>query len=129
MLIHTTLTQSEVSKLPTPLFYACIRHERLKLEMGSHISIHYVHTHTQAYVHLARLERQRAEQEREREEAARKRKREEMKRIKRILEAAFDGDTQEIKAVLKEVGEEVTVECSFPYLVSVKGMHNGMHVV
>ena len=80
------------------------------------------HTHTQAYVHLARLERQRAEQEREREEAARKRKREEMKRIKRILEAAFDGDTQEIKAVLKEVGEEVTVECSFPYLVSVKGI-------
>ena len=68
----------------------------------------HTHTHTQAYVHLARLERQRAEQEREQEEAARKRKREEMKRIKRILEAAFDGDTQEIKAVLKEVGEKVT---------------------
>lgn len=66
--------------------------------------------HTQAYVHLARLERQRAEHEREREEAERKRKREEMKRIKRILEAAFDGDTQEIKAVLKEVRQEGT-EC------------------
>ena len=68
------------------------------------------HTRTQAYVHLARLERQRVEHEREREEAERKRKREEMKRIKRILEAAFDGDIQEIKAVLKEVGNKGT-EC------------------
>ena len=81
------------------------------------------HTRTQAYVHLARLERQRAEHEREREEAERKRKREEMKRIKRILEAAFDGDTQEIKAVLKEVRQEGTkcrtvdhVVCGFLHL-------------
>ena len=63
-----------------------------------------MHTHTlQAYVQLARLERERAECEREREEKERKRKREQMRRVKRMLEAAFDGDTQEINAVLKEV--------------------------
>lgn len=86
-----------------------------------------MHTNPQAYVHLARLERQRAEHEREREEAERKRKREEMKRIKRILEAAFDGDTQEIKAVLKEVRQEGT-ECRTVddvvcvHFISVKGI-------
>ena len=66
-----------------------------------------MHTHTlQAYVQLARLERERAEREREKEEAERKKKREQMQRVKRMLEAAFDGDTQEINTILKEVRKE-----------------------
>ena len=66
-----------------------------------------MHTHTlQAYVQLARLEHERAEREREKEEAERKKKREQMQRVERMLEAAFDGDTQEINTILKEVHKE-----------------------
>ena len=66
-----------------------------------------MHTHTlQAYVQLARLERERAEREHEKEEAERKKKREQMQRVERMLEAAFDGDTQEINTILKEVRKE-----------------------
>ena len=49
------------------------------------------------------MERERVEKERERQEEQRRKRKEEAQRVKRILEAAFDGDTQEIKAVLKEV--------------------------
>ena len=35
-----------------------------------------------------------------------KKKREHMQRVKRMLEAAFDGDTQEINTILKEVHKE-----------------------
>lgn len=52
---------------------------------------------------MARLEQERAEQQQKREEEARKRQREHARRIKRMLEAAFDGDTGEIKKLLKEV--------------------------
>ena len=66
-----------------------------------------MHAHAlQAYVQLARLERERAEREREKDEAERRKKREQMQRIKRMLEAAFDGDTQEINTVLKEVRKD-----------------------
>ena len=49
------------------------------------------------------MERERAEREYEREEAERRRRREHQKRVKRMLEAAFDGDCPEIKKVLQEV--------------------------
>ena len=49
------------------------------------------------------MEREKAEKERKKEEEERRRKREEQQRKKRILEAAFDGDIEEINKILQEV--------------------------
>lgn len=49
------------------------------------------------------MEREQAEQERKKEEEERRKRKEEAKRQSRILEAAFDGDNDEILAVLEEV--------------------------
>lgn len=49
------------------------------------------------------MEQEKAEQQRLKEEEERRRKREEKQRMKRMLEAAFDGDVEEMKLVLKEV--------------------------
>ena len=57
----------------------------------------------QAYVQLVNMEREKAEKERKKEEEERRRKREEQQRKKRILEAAFDGDIEEINKILQEV--------------------------
>ncbi len=54
-------------------------------------------------MHMARIERERAEEQHKRDEEALKRRKEHLRRIKRMLEAAFDGDTDEIKKLLKEV--------------------------
>ena len=56
---------------------------------------------------MAKLEQERAEKQRKREEEALRRKKEHLKRIKRMLEAAFDGDTEEIKKLLKEVSSMI----------------------
>ncbi len=52
---------------------------------------------------MVRLEQERAEAAYQREEEERRKKREQTKRIKKMLEAAFDGETMEIKALLSEV--------------------------
>ena len=49
------------------------------------------------------MEQEKAEKQRLKEEEERKRKREEKQRMKRMLEAAFDGDVEEMTLVLKEV--------------------------
>lgn len=49
------------------------------------------------------MEREEAERERKKEEDERRKRKEEAKRKSRILEAAFDGDNDEILAVLEEV--------------------------
>ena len=49
------------------------------------------------------MEQEKAEKERQQEEEERRRKREEAKRKKRMLEAAFEGDIEEIENILKEV--------------------------
>ena len=49
------------------------------------------------------MEREKDERERKQAEEERRKRKEELQRIKRILEASFDGDNDEIKAVLKEV--------------------------
>ena len=54
-------------------------------------------------MYMARLEKERAELAQKREEEARRRRREHLSRIKRMLESAFDGDTAEIRQLLKEV--------------------------
>ena len=51
------------------------------------------------------MEREQAELERKKEEEERKKRREEAKRQSRILEAAFDGDNDEILAALEEVSQ------------------------
>ena len=52
---------------------------------------------------MVKLERQRAEAEMMREAEERKKQKEQAQRITRMLEAAFDGDANEMKCVLEEV--------------------------
>ena len=52
---------------------------------------------------MVKLEQARAEKERQREEERRKREREEAKRVKGMLEAAFEGEDAKIKSILAEV--------------------------
>ena len=67
---------------------------------------------------MVRLEQERAEQQYKREEEERRRKREQAKRIKRMLEAAFDGETGEIKCLLSEVCYHISSNCSYAYYMS-----------
>lgn len=60
----------------------------------------------EAWLKLVQIEREEAEKERKKEEEERRKRKEETKRRTRILEAAFDGDNDEILAVLDEVYEE-----------------------
>ncbi|XP_054841200.1 IQ motif and ankyrin repeat domain-containing protein 1 [Eublepharis macularius] len=57
----------------------------------------------EAFVALVRREQEEAERERKKEEEAKQKQREEQQRKRRMLEAAFDGDVEEMKAVLQEV--------------------------
>jgi len=57
----------------------------------------------QAFVKMVQMEQEKAEKLRQKEEEERRRKREEKQRMKRMLEAAFDGDTDEMATILKEV--------------------------
>ena len=52
---------------------------------------------------MVEREREEEEKERQKEQEERKKKAQEMKWRKRLLEAAFDGDDEEIDAVLNEV--------------------------
>ncbi|XP_072458683.1 IQ motif and ankyrin repeat domain-containing protein 1 isoform X3 [Notamacropus eugenii] len=56
----------------------------------------------EAFLAMVKREQEVARREREKEEEQRRRKLEEQKRRKRMLEAAFEGDVEEMKAVLKE---------------------------
>ena len=57
----------------------------------------------QAWVQVIKMEREEQERQRQKEEDERRRKRESEKRIKRLLEAAFDGDNDEILTMFDEV--------------------------
>ncbi|XP_072432624.1 IQ motif and ankyrin repeat domain-containing protein 1-like isoform X3 [Chiloscyllium punctatum] len=59
----------------------------------------------EAFVALVKREQEAAAREREKEQKERKQKQEEQKRRTRMLEAAFDGDVDEMKALLKEVSD------------------------
>ena len=52
---------------------------------------------------MVKMEQEEAERRQQKEDEERRRKKEEQKRIKRMLEAAFDGDIDQMKEVLKEV--------------------------
>ncbi|XP_062374929.1 IQ motif and ankyrin repeat domain-containing protein 1-like isoform X2 [Sardina pilchardus] len=62
----------------------------------------------EAFVALVRREQEEAERERMKEEDERRQKKEEQRLRKRLLEAAFDGEEEEILAVLREVTERDT---------------------
>ncbi|XP_051015301.1 IQ motif and ankyrin repeat domain-containing protein 1 [Acomys russatus] len=64
----------------------------------------------EAYLALVRREQEEARRQREQEEAAERARREELQRRRRLLEAAFEGDLGEIRAVLKEVEQLLTRE-------------------
>ncbi|KAJ7338290.1 hypothetical protein JRQ81_011063 [Phrynocephalus forsythii] len=59
----------------------------------------------EAFVALVKREQEEAEREQKREEEEKRKQREEQKRRQRMLEAAFDGDVEEMKAILKEVAD------------------------
>ncbi|XP_055482623.1 IQ motif and ankyrin repeat domain-containing protein 1 [Psammomys obesus] len=64
----------------------------------------------EAYLALVRREQEEARRQREQEEAAERARREELQRRRRLLEAAFEGDLGEIRAVLQEVEQLLTRE-------------------
>ncbi len=61
----------------------------------------------QAFVQLVKMEQEEAERQYQKEQEERRRKAQEAKRKKRFLEAAFDGDNDELVAILKEVNISV----------------------
>ncbi|XP_078209087.1 IQ motif and ankyrin repeat domain-containing protein 1 isoform X2 [Callithrix jacchus] len=64
----------------------------------------------EAYLALVRREQEAARRRREQEAAAQRERREELQRRRRLLDAAFDGNLSEIRAVLKEVEQLLTRE-------------------
>ncbi|XP_069321990.1 IQ motif and ankyrin repeat domain-containing protein 1 [Eulemur rufifrons] len=64
----------------------------------------------EAFLVLVRREQEAARRQREQEEAARRERQEELQRRRRLLDAAFEGDLGEIRAVLKEVEQLLTRE-------------------
>ncbi|KAL5457168.1 hypothetical protein EMCRGX_G034412 [Ephydatia muelleri] len=88
------------------IFYRHYRSKKLKLELRKKEEEYnnlMEKLQREAYLEMVKLEQERAEKERQREEERRRREREEAKRVKRMLEAAFDGEDKEIGAVLDEV--------------------------
>lgn len=59
----------------------------------------------EAVLKVIKMEQEQAEKERKKEEAERRRRKEDNMRKKRMLEAAFDGDIDEMTTILKEVKE------------------------
>lgn len=59
----------------------------------------------EAFLHMVKMEQEEAERRQQKEDEERRRKKEEQKRIKRMLEAAFDGDLDQMKDILKEVSD------------------------
>jgi len=62
---------------------------------------------TQAYAKMVKTYQEELEKQRKKDEEERKRYREMVQRQKRMLEAAFDGNDDEILAILKEVNHAV----------------------
>ncbi|KAL8597862.1 hypothetical protein ACOMHN_061395 [Nucella lapillus] len=58
-----------------------------------------------AFVHLVKLQQEEAQRHQQKEDEERKRKVEARKRKKRMLDAAFEGDTDGMKQVLKEISD------------------------
>ena len=70
---------------------------------------HCYYSPPQACIAIAQQAQKEAEEQARKEMEERKRKAEEKKRVKRMLEAGFDGDLDEINAILKEVSNVISV--------------------
>ena len=53
---------------------------------------------------MVKLEQERAAQETKKAAEERRKRQEEARRVKKFLEAAFDGDNEELESLLEEVG-------------------------
>ena len=67
---------------------------------------------SQAYAKMVKTYQEELEKQRKKDEEERRRYREMVQRQKRMLEAAFDGNNDEILAILKEVNRVIKVICS-----------------
>ena len=67
----------------------------------------------EAFLHLVKLEREEAERQAERDGRERRRKKEILNRKKRMLEAAFEGETDEIKNVRNVIFMLTAVELRY----------------
>lgn len=72
---------------------------------------------TQACIAIAKQRQKEAEEEARKEAEERKRRAEEKKRIKRMLEAAFDGDVDEMKTILQEVHGDLFILIHIDFLM------------
>jgi len=66
----------------------------------------------EAWLDIVRREQEEENKRREKEDSERRRKAQEKKWIKTFLEAAFDGELQDLKKILKEVEENIRNICS-----------------
>ena len=64
---------------------------------------------TQAYAKMVKTYQEEMEKERKKDEEERRRYREMVQRQKRMLEAAFDGDNDEILAIFREVNHTIII--------------------
>jgi len=90
---------------------------------------------TQAYEKMVKTYQEELEKQRKKDEEERKRYREMVQRQKRMLEAAFGGDNDEILAILKEVNHAfialhyivqflTVIECLFANMVEIYFCYN-----
>ena len=63
----------------------------------------------QAFLHMVRMEQERSAKEMEREVELRRKKQAEVKRIKKFLEAAFDGEREVLQSLLSEVFKQYSI--------------------
>ena len=80
-------------------------------------------------MYLVKLEQEQAEREYQKEQEERRRRAQEAKRRKRFLDAAFDGDNDELLAILKEVGLDLFVCIFFNFDFLLKKITSGFRLV
>lgn len=74
---------------------------------------------------MVKAEQEAAEKQLALEDAERRRKREEAKRRTRMLEAAFDGDIEEMKNILQEVRKNQLLHRGHR-LITIDKLHSGL---
>ncbi len=66
----------------------------------------------QAYVKVARMQQEQQERQYQKDKEERRRRREAARRQRRFLEAAFDGNNDELQLILKEVSASLKAKLS-----------------
>uniref|UniRef100_A0A7M4F7X5 IQ motif and ankyrin repeat containing 1 n=1 Tax=Crocodylus porosus TaxID=8502 RepID=A0A7M4F7X5_CROPO len=105
---HTDLSYKEKAALNLQCAFRCVlarREKDKRLKEQKEYKELMECLQREAFIAMVKKEQVAAEWERQKEEEERKKQREEQQRKKRMLEAAFEGDVDEMKAVLKEVSD------------------------